>query len=316
MSLSTHVKHTLAAWATSAGVLGQVLQGQGEATWDEARTSYLDALAGFFPAPPGVSFEAVDMGGVAATLVTPQDVEGDRVMLYLHGGGYASGGPRAYHALAGQYATLLRARVYIPDYRLAPQHPFPVPIDDSFAAYRSLLDAGHDPRSIVISGDSAGGAMVITIMRKARLAGLPLPVAGVAISPWANLTHSGASAKDRDGLDPLCSVHFLNLLARNFLGDTLATDPDASPVFADVRGLAPVLVQVGENEVMLSDAIRLASNLAESRVRVSLEVWPGMFHVWHMFAGQMREADQAIRNAVTFLDDALVQVKAGCAMRA
>lgn len=309
MALSTHVKNTLSAWANAAGGLGQVLQGQGDATWDEARETYLDALAGFFPAPPGVAFTAVDMGGVEATLMTPEHVEGNRVMLYLHGGGYASGGPRAYHALAGQYAKLLRAKVYIPDYRLAPQHPFPVPINDAFAAYRSLLDAGHDPRSIVISGDSAGGAMVITVMRKARLAGLPLPVAGVAISPWANLTHSGASAKDRDGLDPLCSVHFLNLLARNFLGDALPTDPDASPVFADVRGLPPVLVQVGENEVMLSDAVRLASNLGESRVRVSLEVWPGMFHVWHMFAGQMPEADQAMRNAARFLDDALVQAR-------
>ncbi|QRK09643.1 alpha/beta hydrolase [Archangium violaceum] len=304
MPLSSDVREVLKAWGRGAEAIGEVLQGQGSATWDEARSTYLGTLAQLFPAPEGVSFAEVDMGGVPGTLVTPEKVEDGRVLFYIHGGGYASGGPKGYHGLAGRYAQLLRARVYIPDYRLAPEHRFPVPIDDTFVAYRSLLEQGHSPRSIAISGDSAGGAMVVTIMRRARDAGVPLPVAGVAISPWANLTHSGASAKERDGLDPLCSLHFLTLLARNFLGDTLPTAPDASPVFADVRGLSPILVQIGENEVMLSDAIRLAAHLGENRVRVSLEVWPGMFHVWHLFGNLMPEADQALRNAAAFLETA------------
>jgi monoterpene epsilon-lactone hydrolase len=309
MSLSPENQDRLTEWQRGAVGIGDVLQGKGSSSWDQARAAYIDALAELFPAPEGLSFAEVNMGGVPATLVTPEQVEGERVLFYIHGGGYVSGGPKAYHGLAGRYAKLLRAKVYIPDYRLAPQYRFPVPIDDTFTAYRSLIEEGHDPRWIAISGDSAGGAMVVTIMRKARDAGVPLPVAGVAISPWANLSHTGASINNRNGLDPLCSAEFLTLLARNVLGDVLTTDPDASPIFADVRGLSPTLVQVGENEVMLSDAIRLASHLGENRVRVSLEVWPGMFHAWHMFAGVMPEADQALRNAVAFLETAFASAQ-------
>ncbi|MEF0943986.1 alpha/beta hydrolase [Rhizobium sp. BR 362] len=302
--MNIQAQEAVRAWGNAAGALGELLQGNGS-SWDEAREAYLDAMEMLFPPPEGVSISHVDMGGVPGTLITPEEVEEGRVLFYIHGGGYASGGPRAYHGLGGRYAKSLRAKVYIPDYRLSPQYQFPVPIDDVFAAYRWLIERGSDPRALVISGDSAGGAMVVTIMRKARDAGLSLPAAGVAISPWANLTHSGASATEREGLDPLCTVHFLNLLARNFLGNTLPTDPDASPVFADVRGLSPILVQIGENEVMLSDAIRLAGHLGENRVRVSLEVWPGMFHVWHLCGGFLPEADGALKNAVTFLETAM-----------
>lgn len=130
------------------------------------------------------------------------------------------------------------------------------------------------------------------------------PAAGVAISPWADLTHSGFSAITREGSDPLCRVDFLNMLARRFLAGALPTHPDASPVYANVQGLAPILIQIGENEVMLSDAIKLAANLGEARVRTTLEVWPGMFHVWHLLAGILPEADQALRNAIRFLEEA------------
>jgi monoterpene epsilon-lactone hydrolase len=184
------------------------------------------------------------------------------------------------------------------EYRQAPGFVFPVPIDDTFRAYKALCIA---PSRVAISGDSAGGALVVTIMRMARDASVPLSIAGVSISPWADLTHSGPSARTRDGLDPIVSTQGLERLARTFLGNALATDPDASPIYADLRGLAPVLVQIGENEVMLSGAITLAERLAEQRVCTTLEVWPSMFHVWHKFAGHMAEADEALDNAVAFL---------------
>lgn len=130
---------------------------------------------------------------------------------------------------------------------------------------------------------------------------MPLPIAGVAFSPWADLSHAGASVRSRDGLDPLCSVDFLDRLARTCLGPELASHPDAAPVHADVRGLAPMLIKMGENEVMLSGGIALAGRLADQRVRTTLEVWPGMFHVWQLFAGHMVEADEALGNAVHFL---------------
>lgn len=301
MSLSPKALDLLTSWQNAAAGVVQAVQGEGTLSFQEAREGYFDGLEALLPAPAGVRFETVDMGGVPAMCVTPDVIEDGRVLFYMHGGGYVHGAPRAYRGLAGHYAKKLRAQVYVPDYRQAPEFPFPTPIDDTFRAYRALFEMGHDASKIALSGDSAGGALVVTIMRKARDAGVPMPVAGVAISPWADLAHAGPSARSRDGLDPLCSVEFLDQLARIFLAGELATHPDASPVHADVRGLAPILIQMGENEVMLSGGIALAERLAEQRVRTTLEVWPGMFHVWHSFAGHMAEADEALDNAVHFL---------------
>lgn len=301
MPLSPETVARLASWQDAAAGVVQAARGRRGVNWQQARDAYADGLEALLPAPEGVHFETVDMGGVPALLVTPEVIEDERVLFYIHGGGYVHGAPRAYRGLAGHYAKKLHARVYVPDYRQAPEYPFPTPIDDTFRAYRALLAIGHNPSRVALSGDSAGGALVVTIMRKARDAGVPLPVAGVAFSPWADLAHAGESARSRDGLDPLCSVEFLDQLARIFLGDELTSHPDASPVHADVRGLAPILIQMGENEVMLSGGIALAERLAEQRVRTTLEVWPGMFHVWHLAAGHMAEADEALDNAVHFL---------------
>ena len=260
------------------------------------------------PVPDGIAVTQIAMGGVPATLVTPDTLEADRVVLYMHGGGYVSSSPTDYLSMGGHFSKILKARLYMPDYRLAPEHPFPAALDDSLAAYRWLLEQGCAPRSIAFAGDSAGGAMVVSVMVRALRGGLPLPAAGAAFSPWANLEHTGASATNRDGLDPLCTREMLSQMASLFLGGALANDPDASPVFADVRGLPPILVQIGENEVMLSDAMRLATHLAENRVRVSLEVWPGMFHVWHKYAATLPEGMQALRNASAFLEQAFAGV--------
>lgn len=162
-------------------------------------------------------------------------------MLYIHGGGYFSGSPSAYHEIAGHFATLLGARVYLPDYRLAPEHPFPAALDDVGVAYRWLVDQVDDARTVVLAGDSAGGAMVVSAMVRDRNAGLPLLAGGVAISPWADLEMTGSSYLSRDGLDLLCTREALALMARVALAGRLPGDPDASPVFADVRGLPPCL---------------------------------------------------------------------------
>ncbi|MBP2302108.1 alpha/beta hydrolase [Azospirillum picis] len=304
-ALPQNAQSALDGWIAAAAPVVEKICGTSEAGWAQVRASYMSGLNHLFPAPEGVTFGAMALDSVSAMTVVPEGKTQGRVLLYIHGGGYVHGGVEGYRGLTGRLASALNAEVYAPDYRQAPEFPFPTPIDDVFAAYRALLSSGVDPHNLVLAGDSAGGAMVVTIMRKARDAGIALPAAGVAFSPWANLTHSGLSATVRDGIDPLCSVDFLNKLARMFLAGELPTHPDASPVFADVHDLAPILVQIGENEVMLSDAIRLAANLGEARVRTSLEVWPGMFHVWHLLAGILPDADQALRNAVRFLDDAL-----------
>jgi len=303
--LPKNAQNALNGWITAAGPVVQKLYGQSEASWQEVRALYMQRLEALFPAIEGVSYKTITLGDLSTMVSEPQEQVGRRAVLYIHGGGYVHGGVEAYCGLTGRLANALKTKVYTPDYRQAPEFPFPTPINDVFSAYRAILDSGIHPQDVVLVGDSAGGAMVVTLMRKARDAGIPLPAAGAALSPWANLTHSGWSATTREGIDPLCTVGFLNILARNFLAGELPTHPDASPVFADVHGLAPILIQIGENEVMLSDAIRLASNLGEARVRTTLEVWPGMFHVWHLLAGILPEADQALRNAVRFLEDAL-----------
>ncbi|PYB83250.1 alpha/beta hydrolase [Pseudomonas koreensis] len=271
----------------------------------DIRDAYAKMLGQNQP-PAGVRFETVNMGGVPATLVTPDELKTDAVLMYIHGGAYIVGRPDGYHGIGGNYAKMLGARVYMPDYRLAPEHQFPAPIDDTLRAYEWLLEQNIANSKIAFAGESAGGAMVVSVMVAAKSKGLPLPAVGSSISPWANLEHTGASMSNREGLDPLNSKPVLDILARAFLGDTLANHPLASPVFADVTGLPPILVQIGENELMLSDAMRLANHLAENRVRVNLEVWPGMFHAWHFYAGMLAEGQQALESSVRFIEAGLI----------
>nr|WP_237530191.1 alpha/beta hydrolase [Streptomyces sp. SID3915] len=188
----------------------------------------------------------------------------------------------------------------VPDYRLAPEAPFPAAILDSVTAYRWLLDQGVDARDVVVAGDSAGGAMAVSVLVAARNEGLPMPAASIAFSPWGNLEHTGASMTTRDGIDPSANREGLERAAAAFLASTPPSHPLASPVFADTRGLPPVLIQIGEREVMLSDAVRLAARLAEDAVATRLDVAPGMAHVWHLFAGRLPAADKALADAVAF----------------
>ncbi|MBJ7372975.1 MAG: alpha/beta hydrolase [Pseudomonas sp.] len=304
--MNTEVKAAVQTWANSLSDLVPVLKGTDTTTrMSDIRDAYAKMLGQNQP-PAGVRFETVNMGGVPATLVTPDELKTDAVLMYIHGGAYIVGRPDGYHGIGGNYAKMLGARVYMPDYRLAPEHQFPAPIDDTLRAYEWLLEQNIANSKIAFAGESAGGAMVVSVMVAAKSKGLPLPAVGSSISPWANLEHTGASMSNREGLDPLNSKPVLDILARAFLGDTLANHPLASPVFADVTGLPPILVQIGENELMLSDAMRLANHLADNRVRVNLEVWPGMFHAWHFYAGMLAEGQQALESSVRFIEAGLI----------
>ncbi len=306
--LNEKTKQAVKEWSESLAGLGPILKGEDTITpMSEVRNAYTRMLAKN-PAPAGVSFNDVNMGGVLGTLVIPDVLKTDAIVMYIHGGAYIVGESAGYHGIGGNYASMLGARVYMPDYRLAPEHPFPTPVLDTVRAYEWLIEQGFDASKIVLAGESAGGAMVITVMVAARNKGLPLPAAGVSISPWANLEHSGISMTNREGLDPLNTKAGLDFLARAFLSDALPNHPMASPVFADVTGLPPILIQIGENELMLSDAMRLATHLGDNRVRVNLEVWPGMFHAWHFFSTLQPEALQALESSVVFIQHALKDV--------
>ena len=184
MPITTEVSTAVHNWSSSLAALPPLLRGEpSDTTLDELRTAYDEMLAAH-PTPEGVTIEEVDMGGIPGIVVTPETVEDNRALFYIHGGAYIVGSPAGYHGLAGNFAVRLNARVFLPHYRLAPEHPFPTPINDTVDAYRWLLEQGQDPKRLMVAGDSAGGAMTVTVMIKARNLGLPLPAAGVALSPF------------------------------------------------------------------------------------------------------------------------------------
>jgi len=292
-------------WSESLQDLGPVLTGENQTvSLDEIRVRYNRMLAQN-PAPAGITFERVVIGGVPGQVATPGVLKTDAVVVYIHGGAYIVGAPNGYHGISGNLAQMLGAKVFLPDYRLAPEHPFPASIDDTLQFYKGLLDEGYPAKKIVFAGESAGGAMTVTVMVAARNSGLVLPAGGVAISPWANLEHTGISMTNRETIDLLNTKAGLVFLARVFLQGALQNHPMASPVFADVTGLPPIMVQMGEAELMLTDGMRLATHLAENRVRMTLEVWPHMFHAWHFVANLQPEAQQALESAALFLEQCL-----------
>lgn len=294
----------LQAWRDALSDLLEVLAGTSSRSMDDLRSGYTEMLRRH-AAPAGIEVEETLLGEIPAHRVTPHNAVNGRTLVYFHGGAYLFGSAEGYVALAGRLGLAMRSEVVIPDYRLAPEHPYPAPILDCVDAYASLLESGLDPENILFAGDSAGGALTLSVMTHARERGLPLPAGGVVISPWVDLTHAGSSMRTRDGIDPLCTREALDLQARSFLGAERATVPDASPVRADLRGLPPILIQVGEAEVMLSGALELAAALAEQRVEVTLEAVPDMFHVWHLFAASLPQAREAIARAGAFGDRVL-----------
>jgi epsilon-lactone hydrolase len=298
---SAQVEARLDDWRNSLADLLDILAGApAERSLNQLRADYI-VMLNRHGRPDGIRVVDAPMGVVPALRVSPDGLETRRHVIYFHGGAYIFGGPEGYVGLAGRIALALGAHVYLPDYRLAPEFPYPAPIDDCVDAYAWLLDQGIGAREIAFAGDSAGGTLTVTVMTRALRRGLPVPAAGVPMSPWCDLEHKGDSMRSRHGIDPLCTRDALDLQARVFLGGARPTNPDASPVNADLRGLPPILVQIGEAEVMMSGAIDLARNLAESGVFTELQVWPDMFHVWHLFAEVLPEGQRAIDSLAAFI---------------
>ena len=303
--LTDEARAFVKTWSESLGDLGPVLTGENKAvSLTEIRGLYSSFLARNLP-PANVTFEDVVIGGIPGQLASPPVLSTDAVVVYIHGGAYIVGEPAGYRGISGNLASRMGAKVFMPDYRLAPEHPFPAAINDTLQFYKGLLDEGYPAKKIVFTGESAGGAMTVTVMVAARNSGLPLPAGGVSVSPWANLEHTGISMTNREGIDPLNTKAGLVFLASVFLQGALPNHPMASPVFADVTGLPPIMIQMGEAELMLTDGMRLATHLAENRVRMTLEVWPHMFHAWHFVAGLQPEAREAIESAAVFLEQCL-----------
>ncbi|MFJ2863079.1 alpha/beta hydrolase [Kitasatospora sp. NPDC087314] len=227
-------------------------------------------------------------------LLTPPNAEGARTGLYLHGGGFVYGSLRSHGAMVGEIARAARCRMFFVDYRRAPEHPYPAALDDAVAAYQGLLADGTAPSDVVFTGDSAGGGLMLSTLLKVRDLGLPLPAAAAAVSPWTDLTGSGETHRTLADEDPMLSQPVVALVTASYLAGTAPTDPYVSPLFGDVTGLPPVLIQVGSREVLLSDAERFAAALREAGGTGELEVWSGMVHVWHLHHARLGKAREAV----------------------
>jgi len=254
-----------------------------------------------FPTPAEVKVERVSAPVAPAEWLRPPGAMAGRVVLYLHGGGYVIGSPRSHRHLAAAIATAGQAAALLLDYRLAPEHPYPAAVDDAAAAYRWLLDQGIAAGQIVIAGDSAGGGLTVATLLALRDARLPQPAGGVCISPWVDLTCGGASYRTKAEADPIVQRASVEEMARAYLGATAPRTPLASPLFADLRGLPPLLIHVGSDEVLLDDSTQLADRARAAGVDATLEVWDRMIHVWHWFLPMLDEAQDAIDGIGRFI---------------
>lgn len=239
------------------------------------------------------------LGGIPVVNVEVAGVESGDVVFYLHGGAYAIGSAAASVGLASDVVRRAGARAISVDYRLAPESPYPAAVDDAVAAYRALLESVPSSR-IAIVGESAGGGLAVATLVALKLAGLPQPSSAAVFSPWADLTLSGDSMRAKAAVDPSLTPAGLRLRAADYAAGSLA-EPLASPVFADLAGLPPLLIQAGSHEILLDDATRLAARAAAADVPVTLEVTPGVPHVFQAFSALLEEADAALNSAGTFI---------------
>jgi epsilon-lactone hydrolase len=265
------------------------------------RRQYEKLDARQFRLDPVVKRTPVDCGAVPAEWIDVPETRPGRVILYLHGGSFAFRFPNAHAALAARLARRLGARVLIPDYRLAPEHPFPAAPDDCMAAYRWLLAAGVDPGHLVLAGDSAGANLALVTLHRARVAGLPLPACAVLLSPAIDCTMSSPSMAAYDGRDPMLQLANLLVLRQFYVPSPHDyTNPEVSPLFADFAGFPPLFMQVGESEMLRDEATRAAEKADAAGVDVELEIWPGVAHVFQI-ASFLPEAAHAINNIARFV---------------
>lgn len=260
----------------------------------------MEALLATMPADEALNYTEVTLGGVPTLAINSGPAQAG-ALLYLHGGAYVAGSPQGYRGLAAEVGKAAGLPCFAPDYRLAPEAPFPAAVEDAVAAYHALLDQGIPASRIVVAGDSAGGGLTLATLVKLRELGSALPAAGYLLSPWADLACAVPSMQAKAADDPALDQTSLMAMAALYLAGHDADHPLASPVNADLSGLPPLLVQVGSAEVLLGDALLVAERAGHAGTHVQLEVWPEMIHVWQSFHFLLPEGRAALDGAGVFL---------------
>ena len=263
--------------------------------------SRADRFGSRIPSHRKVSVSKVEADGVPSEWLLPPDAPEDRALLYLHGGAWILGSTELYRSFVSKLAFLSHTKALVINYRLAPEYPFPAGLEDCVTAYHFLINEGIRPEKIVVAGDSAGGNLTLALLVALRDGGSPLPGAAVAISPATDLTGSGRSYQSRANLDPLFSGHEAGNIVQWYAGENEPDHPLISPLFAELHGLPPILLHVGDHEILLDDSTRFAERARSFGVDADLVVWPEMFHVFHIFSPLLPEARKANREIADFI---------------
>jgi acetyl esterase/lipase len=273
------------------------------------RRQRLDDIGGGLGLPGDVRFEPIEIGGVPAEWSATPQADASRAVLYLHGGGYMAGSIVSHRYVAAEIGRAAQARTLALGYRLAPEHAYPAQLEDALGGYRYLLGQGLAADSIAVGGDSAGANLTLALLIALRDRGLKLPACGWLISPWSDLTASGATMQSKAAVDPMIQQAYLLDLGRSFAGGRDLADPLVSPALADLAGLPPLLIQVGSEETLLDDAVSLAGVAGAAGVAVTLQVWPDMIHAFPMFFPRVAASRRATAEAGAFL---LRHMTGGC----
>ena len=269
--------------------------------WTERRLR-IEEVGSVWPVAADVEFAAVDLGGLPGEWSITPGSDAARVLLFFHGGGYCSGSILSHRRMVTEAGRAAGARTLAVGYRLAPEHPFPAAYDDALAAWRFLRNQGIAAAHIAIGGDSAGGGLSIALTNRLRAAGEEQPACLWLASPWTDLTMSGSTLLTKDAVDPLIHKGYLEELASAYLPAGInRKDPRVSPLFSDLRGFPPTLVQVGSDETLLDDAVRFAAAAGAAEVAVTLEIWPHMIHAWPMWNARLEPGRRALADAGAFI---------------
>jgi acetyl esterase/lipase len=269
--------------------------------WAERRRR-IEEIGSVWPVADDVSLEPVDVNGIASEWSIAPGSDPSRVLLFLHGGGYCSGSLLSHRRLVTEAGRAAKLRTLALGFRLAPEHPFPAAFDDALAAWRWLSRQGIAARHIAVGGDSAGGGLTVALINRLRDAGEALPACAWLVSPWTDLTMSGSTLVTKDAVDPIIHKAYLTELADAYVPAGMdKTDPRVSPLFADLRGLPPTLIQVGSAETLLADSTRFAAVAGAADMAVTLEVWPDMIHAWPMWNAHLEPGRRALAHAGGFI---------------
>ncbi len=275
-------------------------------TFEERRSNFEEQVSQL-PVAENVSFEPVSAGGIPAEWIVPAEAPERNVLLYLHGGGYCIGSINTHRGMVSYIARAAETRALLIDYRLAPENPFPAAVEDSTAAYKWLLSQGIVAGDIIIAGDSAGGGLTVSTLVSLKGKGIPLPAAAVLISPWVDMAITGDSIISKADIDPMVTKEGLIESADAYMDDADPRTPLASPLYADLEGLPPMLIHVGTAEILLDDATRMVDHARKAGVEVTLNTAEDMCHVWHFFTTMLPEALEAIEEVARFMRKHLME---------